>query len=258
MLITNKQYVLCIIICIFFSSSAYSQVNIEQIRWKGEKPGLSSVLDAGLALRTGNTEVVDLSASGTIGYRLKNHILFLVGKSEYGTREDENYLNRAMGHLRYNYLINNNVAWEVFTQGEFDEFRLLSDRRLLGSGLRLMKSYNNNAMNTALGISYMYEMEKYDIDNPGLVKSRYDNRLSSYIVFNLRIDERISAGFVTYVQPCIERFEDIKIIGDGLFSFQLSRSLKFMVSANLGYDTDPPSAVKKLDFVLKNGMMLEF
>ncbi len=234
-----------------FAESAESQVNIERRRWRGVEEGAVANLDFGFAMKRGNSDVTDLFSSGTVGYNADPHRAFLVGNIEYGSTAEEKFLNRSMAHLRYNLLLSGSFAAELFGQVEYDEFRLLKNRWLLGGGGR-WKLKEAKLLGVVVGLSAFFEHETIDLPagDPGCEQDLI--RMSSYLVLNLTINDRAGFNFVGYVQPRTDDWADIRSIVDASLQFAVSRRVEFGITYNLRYDNQPPESVKRLDVTLRN------
>ena len=124
---------------------------------------------------------------------------------------------------------------EVFTQYEFNEFLLLNDRYLIGSGLRI-GFQNNGLTNTYLGMVFMYEKETYNIDaedGKSLLRS------TNYIKNNIILTSNINWSNTAYFQIALDDFNDYRILYDGGLDFHVNESFAFTIALKYRYDNDP-------------------
>lgn len=234
-------------------------VNVESMRWYAGEDGFHPVLEFGATIREGNTEAMDLSGAGTIGYRHRDHLAFLLGSVDYGKTGGTNYLNKRTAHLRYNLEFSRRFTWEAFLQYQYDEFRLLTFRGLSGTGLRYLPP-TGGLLQTACGLAWMLEREEYD-PGPGMedaAESVLDHRISSYIVVKLGITEVAALENILYLQPRVDRPEDFKVSEEGSLRISLSENVALGISIAFFYDTEPPVSVKKTDLTLKNSLDIHF
>ena len=102
------------------------------------------------------------------------------------------------------------VQLELFTQFDYNKDRLLLDRELAGTGIRL-KIITNEDIKIRYGLGYMYENEEYDLPAISIHgRNTSANRISSYVTFDISIQNNLSFFSVTYFQPDITKFNDYK------------------------------------------------
>ncbi len=252
-------------VLLFLTTTQLSaQVNIERIRWHSETSESHALLETGASLKRGNTDISDFYINGLLGYREGNYIIFLLGDLDYGKRSDSKYLNRGVAHLRYNYLYTDKLAFEVFGQIEYDDFRLLKRRNIGGVGIRITLHHGNLEENSEtgeiesfiVGLSYFYEMETYDLDWYYGDDSTLLNRLSTYLVANCRLPNQIRFNWTSYYQPAISDFNDYRFIAESNLTFQILEHLDFRVSCSYRYDNEPVVGVSKYDMSIRNTIVL--
>ena len=241
-----------------FTDTVPGQINIEQKRRQLENNGWGADLELFLTVNQGNTEVVQFDNTSSLAYRYDPHMGFLILNFTTGEREGERFLNRGMGHLRYNNMLDPILFWEVFTQLEYDEFTLLKLRWLLGTGPRIVLA-DQKKVNAALGVALMREYEELnlhrDSDN-SFQSAAY--LLSSYLNVSLIINNTVTFGNTVYFQPAVKEVNNFKALNDASLTFQIINSISLKVTFNLKYDNQPPPKVEKLDLQLKNGVLVRF
>ena len=244
-----------ILIIFFFALSAAAQINIERQRKALDRNGYGVNLEVFLTMNQGNTDVIKFDNNGSLAYRVNRHLGFLLLSFSMGEKSNERFINKGMGHLRYNYMWKSFLFGEVFNQVEYNEFTLLNFRGLIGSGPRFIL-VEKDKFNAAMGIALMYEHEELDIDAGVKEKITRTVRGSSYLSLIILLKEAVVFSNTIYVQPSLEKGEDVRVLNDANLLFNITKKFSFKTSFSLRFDSQPPAGVDKLDLELKNGLVL--
>ena len=239
------------------ATPSHAFVNIERLRWAGGDQGFSGLVDFGLDLKRGNSQITDLFGSSTAGYRSGANLIFLIAEGEYGDRAGTRYLNNAMAHLRYNRTLGGPWVAEVYSQLEEDEFRLLLNRTLFGAGMR-WSGAGEGGFNNAFGLSLFGESLRYDLaaGNPNRTDEAF--RLSGYAVLEWAFSQTATLDLVAYLQPRLDNWEDLRGTSEGALRVVLTERLSLTVAINLAYDSDPVGKVEPYDLSLTNTLSFSF
>lgn len=257
-LVKRHMFLLVAFALLFVAASpAQAFVNIERLRWADGGQGFSGLVDFGLDLKRGNSQITDLSASGTAGYRKERNLLFLIGEGEYGDRGGTRYLNNAMAHLRYNRTLNEFWVAEAYTQLEEDEFRLLLNRSLVGAGMR-WSGQGGRSFNNAFGLSLLAEQLRYDLPQGNPNREDDALRLSGYAVLEWAFSETATLDLTAYLQPRLNDWSDLRGTSEGALRVILTERLSLTVGINLAYDSDPVGNVEPYDLSLSNTLSFAF
>lgn len=249
-------------------------VNVEDRRSRIEKNGAFGDVQMQGAIQQGNTNLVNLGASGLIGYRKGRHTIFGFGNFSFTSEslfKKKNIQNSEMGHVRYNVRIKNWVLWEVFSQAQADQNIFVDLRYLLGTGPRFVPLRRGGNL-IVLGTAYMpeYEILNRDVQRPfpsGLgYRKTWVHRWSSYVSYRADITDQFIFQTTAYVQPRFDRFSDVKAFNDNVLTMQINNLLDFNVSLGVGFDKEPPTIcdgdecrkLKKLDFGTQMGIKVRF
>jgi hypothetical protein len=253
-----KKYIIWGIISAF--SILQGQVNTEAMRSEDNSDGFTNQFHMEMGYEKANTEVLQLAGEYRLDYvKQKNFHSFMVINLENGY-EKENDLpkniitNKGFAHLRITKNLFTNYQMEVFTQYEFNEFLLLNDRYLLGTGLRigLQKS---ELSSTYIGIGMMVEKETYDInsdDDKNLLRS------TNYIKNNIALSSNIDVSNTAYFQIASADLNDYRILYDGGLDFHVNESFAFTIEMNYRYDNDPQSNLGNSYIQVSNGFSFNF
>lgn len=217
-------------------SLSFAQVNMESDRG-GDKEGWGLKADLGITLQGGNVNTF----SYKLGMRAdlvkeKNHY-YLVLNTQYGEESGVSFRDQGFGHLRWTHM-RGVLGFEVFSQVEYDDFRLLKMRQLNGLGLRaeFMQSL-------AIGASGMSDYESLR----GASEGQLDWRGSSYISLSEKLGETFKIHVVGYYQPLFKDFSDYRLSGIATLSAVVTKYFSIKNEVSYAFDTKPPDGVQRRD-----------
>lgn len=240
-----------------FTISGFGQVNIERQRRSLDSDGIAGEAAFSLMVNNGNSESVRGDSKTGVVLKSDRNLGFAILAFSLGEKSSRRFINKGMGHLRYNYILGERSSWEIFFQSEYNEFTLLKNRSLAGTGFRydLLKTEKTAAV---FGTGIMGEREELDLESNSQDQSETHLRSSSYLTFSIVLGETTEWGNVVYFQPSMDDFEDYRSLADSNLSFSVSGRFSFIVSMNLRFDSKPPEGIKKADLEIKNGMSVNF
>ncbi len=215
-------------------------------------------LAAGFA--SGNSEYVNVKSAARIDYGVKNFDFFLVGNYEFQEAKEEKIVNKGFAHLRSIITLTPALFLEFFLQKEFNQFILLEDRNLAGSGLRLdviklFSSSEDSLMEIYWGSGLMFENERYNIPvSPETNLFRSTN----YLTIKWQITNNFSFTTINYFQFDVKRLHDYRFLSDAGFNFSITEDLAFNSLLSWRYDNEPVEGVKKYDVEVTNGITFSF
>jgi hypothetical protein len=152
--------------------------------------------------------------------------------------------------------ISSKLFFDVFTQFGFNDFLLMKNRKLAGSGLRY-KMGSNDRMNTFLGIGLMQENEIYDDDLVNEPEKKL-LRSTNYLRWNINITENTEFNNTIYYQFSSSDINDYRLLYDGSIDFSVDENLSFFIEINYRYDNDPHGDMVKSYVQLNNGIEFTF
>lgn len=249
-----------ILVISFMTSSLTAQVNTEWLRREAGSEGVFGGVSLGVTVEQGNSDVLDVSASGRIDGRFGKIYTFVIGSYRRSLGDGEAFRNNAFVHARAALPIDTAGLFriEVFAQKQFDDFLSLKDRNLLGGGVRMRLldlSEDSLALLVNGGIGAMLENEltsiPVDIDTTVV-------RATSYLTISTRLTPWISLLATTYYQPLMERTGDFRLLVDGHVAFKASTVLSIFIALNYRFDSEPLPLLKRYDVKLSNGITVEF
>lgn len=231
-------------------------VNVQPLIMDPKREGLVVVGDAALDVRTGNTQLLLLSGSLLARYRHGRHLVFALLRQEYGTEGRERFLSKDFEHLRYRLTFTPWLELESFVQQDKDEFRRLAWRVVSGMGPRFFL-VASEPLDLALGVAYMQELEKLDTGPyPDSGEQQLAHRLSSYVAFTLRVNDKVRFGQTAYAQPRVAHPSDARLLSESELLFSLSDVVALKATLSIGYDSTPAAGRRELDTVTKTGLQL--
>jgi len=245
---------------LLFISTLAGQVNTEAMRSAENRDGFQNQFNIELGYEKANSEVLELAAKYRLDYiKQDNFHSFMIINFDNGYEKENNapknsITNKGFIHLRTTKNVLKNYQMEVFTQYGFNDFLMLNDRYLIGSGLRIGFQENEH-VNTYLGIGLMYEKETYNTDTANeqsLVRS------TNYIKNNIAVTPNIDLSNTAYFQIASDDFNDYRILYDGGIDFHVNDLFAFTTSLNYRYDNDPHGNLGSSYIQISNGISFNF
>ena len=237
-----------------------AQINTEAMRSENVTDGFINKVNVDFGIEKADAEVIELAAAYRVDYFNPTglHIFFILnyenGYEQKKGLDKNQVVNKGFGHLRMTKMISSKLFFEIFTQFGFNDFLLMKDRKLAGSGLRY-KMVSNDRMNTFLGIGLMQENEIYDMVNEPEKKLL---RSTNYLRWNINISENTELYNTVYYQVSSSDINDYRLLYDGSIDFSVNENLSFFIELNYRYDNDPHGNMGKSYVQLNNGIEFTF
>jgi len=237
-----------------------AQINTEAMRSENVTDGFINKVNVDFGIEKADAEVIELAAAYRVDYFNPTglHIFFILnyenGYEQKKGLDKNQVVNKGFGHLRMTKMISSKLFFEIFTQFGFNDFLLMKDRKLAGSGLRY-KMVSNDRMNTFLGIGLMQENEIYDMVNEPEKKLL---RSTNYLRWNINIAENTELYNTVYYQVSSSDINDYRLLYDGSIDFSVNENLSFFIELNYRYDNDPHGNMGKSYVQLNNGIEFTF
>lgn len=239
------------------SLRVHAQVNTEKMR-SFDVDGWAGTLSGDIAMRSGNSDLVEIGALSRIDYRDGKHYTFLDGRLRYGRTQGTTYKNQAFAHLRYTVRLQCWLATEVFSQIERDGFTRLQLRLLGGAGTRFI-ILETEKYGIFQGTALMVEYEDLDSDLAGSHPEQVTvGRWSNYFSLRFRFTEQTSFINTFYAQPQLDAFGDIRLLNEGTLAVALTQYILFTTTVQFRYDSRPPGEIESFDLTLRNGIAFSF
>jgi hypothetical protein len=241
-----------LLVGLYAGSAAGQIVNVQALFDEKTAPlGPSAAVELSADWRTGSTNLFSIRGALLGQWRTEKDIWLGVIRGEYSFAEGERIVSRVMEHLRYRRQLSDMLAVEAFAQHEYDEFRRLQFRALLGAGPRVTL-WSTDTAGLTFGAALMLEHERLRRDGEPDAGSRYtDPRLSSYLLGRVELMENIHLVETLYAQPRVTKPDDIRLLNETLFTVTPNDRVTVGLGFTLIYDSAPPATVPELDTQLR-------
>ena len=248
-----------ILFLILHISHATAQVNTEWMRDENVEKIFTNKFKLDFGYETSKDEIFDILVTASSNFYIQNNLhAFLVMNYQNGFISNSDgrdiILNRGFSHLRFTKSINSNLDIELFFQAGFNDFILIKDRKLFGSGLR-KNIVQMETIKSFLGIGFMQEKEIYDL------KQNFEQlllRQTSYSTILYQISEDIYLNNILYFQPSIKDINDFRLLLENELQFKINKTFRINVNMNYRFDNDPHGDSKKSYFQINNGFEFDF
>lgn len=258
MKITIKNLLFIFLLLFLTHTNAFATVNIEAIRQSDKDKGLYNNLSLNLTHSEGNTDISSRKIKLRSDYIAENNHAFISASFQRGKNNDKEYMDKGFAHIRGITATNSTFAGELFAQREYNDFTLLKDRKLVGTGVRMSaisEEDESSQIRLFLGIGMMWEEETIDYTPDEEVKLR---RSTNYLSFRWERKEKASLSATAYYQPSLKGPDDYRILFDGTIAFDITSQLSFTFDINYRYDSEPPIGVERKDMEITNGININF
>ena len=231
----------------WFIVCSHGFINVESLR-QNAKEGPWGSLKMGFSGRHGNVDKVSGDMNTLNGYRSHDDEFLLLGGYKYGKNNKMKNTDEGHFHFRFTRYFPPLAGLESYVQVQFDRFKLLALRRIVGSGLRWRLK---NSLFFGSGILYEHEV----IDNRS---EKGDGRGNFYIAWPWDLGETKQFSLVLYYQPLLRFWNDYRLSVDSVFSVSLSESFSVFVKWYFRRDSHPPSGVVSDDLSYLSGLSFEY
>jgi len=272
--------IICLL-ALFWAPMARAQVNIEKLRTEAHEDGFSGAISLNTALSIGNIDFADFGLGSFLEHKKGKHIVFLVTNGRFAAKrtqadyleepdvslwdKEAHFSNAALSHLRYNYDLGHGLAWELYSQYEFNEFLLLDLRLLGGTGVRY-KIVQGKAGGLWAGTSAMLESERLNPESiaPDETANQQTWRWSSYATGKWIISDTTNWLTTIYYQPNVSDFADHRVVGETGLSLGITEHFALTLDARVRHDSLPPrtadgiAEVVSTDVSVKNGISVKW
>ena len=250
---------LILTLTLFKLSYAIAQVNTELMRVENHNKKFSNNLSIDFVYQTSQEKYFDIGISGTSNYFVKDdfHAFLIIDyQSGYLSSNvgNEVIINRGFGHFRVTKQIMPKTDFELFCQAGFNDFILINDRKLFGSGFR-KNLIKKDKINSFFGFGLMQEREIYDL----LENSRkLLLRCTSYTTLTTQISNNTYINNIVYFQPALKKANDFRLLVDNEIEFKINKIFSTQLEINYRYDNEPHGDSKKTYFQIHNGFEFNF
>jgi hypothetical protein len=224
-----------------------------------EKDGTGGQIEAKINWQEGNNPLLDLGGAGSVLVRRGSVLGLVLARGEYGTSRGLTFTKKSFEHVRTRVELDCRWRWEVFAQHEYDQFRRLSLRALVGTGPAL-QIVNDKAVAVLAGAAYLYEYERLDT-RPGTLDAgerTVAHRGSLYVTGHEQPGAGVDIVETVYAQPRLDDPGDLRMLGELAVLTKLSSRVALKNSLNVAYDRTPPDGIKRYDTQLEIAVLVTF
>ena len=246
------------LLLLVISISSFSQTIINAERLVGVDSTIYA-LNFNYAGTRGNLNTDRLGIAPSMIFIRGNHDIKLLGGYTYLQSRGSTILHNGYIHLRHNYNITDRLKTFEYYQIQFNEMLLLTNRQVLGAGLRYQLVDKQN-IDFDMGGSLMREYEKLNEEKiaPGeVVETRYF-RLGMLTSLGFKIGENIRVHNVLYYQPYLGDFRDYRLLSDLSLSVNIIKHFDLVTSLTTRFDSQPPDPLVRFDNLLAVGITMKF
>ncbi len=247
------------------TGSTYAIVNIENMRVDSadRTQGSDSKLSVDVSGNNGNTQKVNVGVGARFQWYDTEGTRFAVLNYAYGESADVKDTDKTFFHFRNIWYIDQEFAFEAFTQFESNEFTRLNSRALLGAGVRWQVLHKSDVV-VYTGIGFFRSREKLDtgeLDSGELATDAgviYNNRLNTYIVYKHSITQHSRLVNTLYYQPDIDETSDYRLLEQFGLQMDITENLSFKLSIDVSHDSEAPQSIKQTDTSYNSGFEYSF
>ncbi len=255
-----KYSVYVFAICTSFASfAALAIVNVEQAIIGRPTEGIHTTVDLLFNGTNGNTDKSSNKVDLLTLWQHEANTEFLQLQYAYGKSRGQVDTDRAFAHLRHRTAISPVWAVEGFGQVGRDPFSRLTQRALLGGGVRWVLYEENQKSAGYLGVGAFHEQESLSskLGTSDAVRSVLW-RANSYLVLKRQVNEQVRLYSTTYYQPAFADSADFRVLEQASVLVKLDQHLDLKLSLDVSFDSRPPQTVHKRDLFYSTGLEFSF
>lgn len=239
-----------------FSASTLAITNIESQRLSHDAEGTQGHLSFTLDGREGNSDKIAFGSELKLNHHNKDHEWLVLTSRDYAEVDDQVNTDKTFAHVRFVQKQSATWAYEYFVQHEDDEFRSLSSRGLLGTGIRRTITPKNEHELNRIGVGFFLEDEDYL--NLGSENDEETVRLNLYWTYKNRFNDHASYSSTFYFQPSLEDMSDQKGLWQNAITASVTETISLSVKWDVVHDTRTPDEVVATETTYKTVLIYNF
>ncbi|UII32831.1 DUF481 domain-containing protein [Fulvivirga ulvae] len=202
-----------------------------------------------------------LEANADLLYIAEKHAYILINKLNYFKSTGGPLISTGYAHLRVNFLRKKLISYELFSQIQYDDGRMMPLRFLQGGGLKFRISSTEKSK-VYFGIGAMYEEEHWkSITDEGVIIEKELWKTSDYINGKFDFNDHVSFDVILYYQGGYDNESEVfrnRLSGDAVLNVQLTDKLSFLTSFSAQYEDKPIIPINNFVYSLTNGLKWSF
>lgn len=245
------------LLILLLSQAVYSQqiVHVESKTLAARDEGFNGNLALQANFIQNINDIFQTSNLAHMSYTKGQNSFISVTNHNLTVLNGNNIVNDGYQHFRYIRKVNKTIAFEAFSQGQFNEIIKIKFRGLNGMGPRF-SVINNDSTETQLfiGTHYMYEYEEETYE--GIINRHH--RLNLFTSFGFEIGKLATVSIIGYYQPDLLHWNDFRTSIEATIDFRLTGKLSFRFQHSLFYDSNPPDEIRNTFYNFRNGLRYSF
>lgn len=255
-----KSVALLILLLGLARPAAAQIVNVQgQLAKPPDRDGITGQAELKLDWREGNNPLFDIGGTGSVLVRRGRVLGLAIVRGGYGTSRGLTLTKRTFEHVRTRVTLSCVWRWEAFAQHEYDQFRRLAVRALVGTGPAL-QILDTKRVGLLAGAAYMFELEHLD-ERMGTTDAgdrSVAHRVSAYLTGTQNLSATVSLAQTVYVQPRLDEPSDVRVLGELSVTSKLTKRIALSDAFTVAYDRTPPEGVKTYDTQLRVSVIVTF
>ncbi len=183
--------------------------------------------------------------------RHKMQFLYL-GEFNLNRTGDSTFSENGYLHLRYVSHVKKPLAFECFTQIQYNKALQIKQRFLLGGGLR-WHMVKGKKVKMWLGVAAMADDEIYQ-ETP---REQYI-RNSDYLSLVVSLGKKLIFTSITYYQPVLKDMADYRLLTSNALQYRAGKHFSLGITYSLTFDSKPPAGVESTVYSLKPELLFTF
>ncbi len=245
-----------LLLLLMVTQSLFALVSIVPVEI-GSRDGLYGAFSTSLETKRGNTEKDNYKSALKATYDSNSsYVTWAELSGEYGEVSGVENTNKIYFHLRHIHAITEeNLRFELFFQAQEDKFKLIKQRRLAGTGLRLKLFEVFEKGSGYIGLGGFYETVKYTTPND----PKEDNiRLNSYFAYTIKLGDDSDLSYSLFYQPRYDKLNDYVTSHKLNTQFHIYKALYLSFTLSWDIDSHPAIGIKDADFYQETAFIVKF
>lgn len=238
-------------VLVFFASTAQAFIDVEAVRRQATDGfvGKSSLTGSG---QSGNTDRTGFNLSTLNMQRFEKTDLLFLGDLNFSKVSNNEDTNNGRAHIRDTYLPKEPLSYEFFVQTEYDRFRKLKLRTLLGSNLRHRLAVTRE-QNLYAGYGIFHEWQTWSDG-----KDHDGWRGNLYISYAGGLIAAFTGSVTVYYQPALKQLSDYRLRYQSALESTITERLAMKIELAINTETVNAEGVKPTDVFYGAGFTLKY
>ena len=263
---TKKLFTLALIFTAFNTSGQILKVNKGSIDSDSSNYFMGNInFNFNLNNRSATAEkditFTGLTANADLVYVAEKHAYILINKINYFKSTGGPLISTGYAHFRINFLRKRVMSYEVFSQIQYDDGRMMPMRFLQGGGIKFRVSSTEKSK-VFIGVGAMYEEEHWkSLAQEGGIIEKELWKTSDYINGKFNFNDHVSFDVILYYQGGYDGESEVfrnRLSGDAVLSMKLTDKLSFLTSFSAQYEDKPIIPINNFVYSLTNGLKWSF